>query len=144
MVAEFHSQIVDFLASSESTLDAFFDWSVICESLRPGRDDSCAGRAVATEVSNWDFWFHLTSGRYTWQTHSLTAPDPFAFTTATALPMTSGRGSRIPTGREGEGAAAILYSAWTLTATLESGTITELVPFSNLTNGAGCRATPAH
>ena len=44
----------------------------------------------STDVSDWDFWFHLTSGRYTWQTHSLTTPDPFAFTTALIATGASG------------------------------------------------------
>jgi hypothetical protein len=36
------------------------------------------------EIADTDFWWHLKSGEYIWQTHSLPNPDPFAFTTAGA------------------------------------------------------------
>ena len=36
------------------------------------------------EVSNSDFWWHLRTGQYIWQSHSLPDPDPFAYTTAAA------------------------------------------------------------
>ena len=36
------------------------------------------------EISDTDFWWHLKSGQYIWQTHSLPDPDPFAYTTASA------------------------------------------------------------
>ena len=36
------------------------------------------------EISDTDFWWHLKSGEYIWQTHSLPDPDPFAYTTASA------------------------------------------------------------
>jgi hypothetical protein len=41
------------------------------------------------EVSDWDFWFHLASGQYTWRTHALTSPDPFAYATALAPPASA-------------------------------------------------------
>ena len=36
------------------------------------------------EVADSDTWWHLKTGQYILQTHKLPAPDPFAFTTATA------------------------------------------------------------
>ncbi len=36
------------------------------------------------EISDFDFWWTLASGRYIAQTHHLPDPDPFAYTTATA------------------------------------------------------------
>jgi hypothetical protein len=36
------------------------------------------------EISDTDFWWHLKTGEYVSQTHSLPDPDPFAYTTASA------------------------------------------------------------
>jgi hypothetical protein len=38
----------------------------------------------ATEVADSDTWWHLKTGQYILQTHTLPVPDPFAFTTASA------------------------------------------------------------
>jgi len=38
----------------------------------------------SSEISDSDFWWHLKTGQYIWQTRSLPSPDPFAYTTATA------------------------------------------------------------
>ena len=38
----------------------------------------------SSEIADSDFWWHLKTGQYIWQTHSLPSPDPFAYTTATA------------------------------------------------------------
>ena len=35
-------------------------------------------------ISDPDFWWHLKTGQYLWETHRLPAPDPFAYTTAGA------------------------------------------------------------
>jgi hypothetical protein len=37
-----------------------------------------------------DFWWHLKTGQYIVETHTLPVPDPFAFTTATAAPAYAG------------------------------------------------------
>ncbi len=42
------------------------------------------------EISDTDFWWHLKTGQYMWQTHSLPDPDPFAYTTATVRPAYAG------------------------------------------------------
>ena len=36
------------------------------------------------EISDTDFWWHLKTGQYIWEKHSLPVPDPFAYTTAMA------------------------------------------------------------
>ncbi len=36
------------------------------------------------EVYDSDFWWHLLTGQYIVETHTLPFPDPFAWTTATA------------------------------------------------------------
>jgi len=36
------------------------------------------------DIADSDFWWHLRTGRYIWETHSLPVPDPFAYTTAPA------------------------------------------------------------
>jgi hypothetical protein len=41
-------------------------------------------------VSDPDFWWHLKTGQYLWQTHQLPSPDPFAYTTAGAGEAYSG------------------------------------------------------
>ena len=38
------------------------------------------------EISDTDFWWHLRTGQYLVETHSLPVPDPFAFTTALSPP----------------------------------------------------------
>lgn len=42
------------------------------------------------EISDPDFWWHLKTGQYVVQNHSLPAPDPFAYTTALARPAYAG------------------------------------------------------
>jgi len=42
------------------------------------------------EISDPDFWWHLKTGQYIWERHSLPVPDPFAFTTALAHPAYAG------------------------------------------------------
>ena len=42
------------------------------------------------EISDPDFWWHLKTGQYIWQKHSLPVPDPFAYTTAMARPAYAG------------------------------------------------------
>ena len=41
----------------------------------------------STEISDPDFWWHLKTGQYILTHHRLPAPDPFAYTTATAAPV---------------------------------------------------------
>ena len=41
-------------------------------------------------IADPDFWWHLKTGQYVWQQHSLPVPDPFAYTTATARPAYAG------------------------------------------------------
>jgi hypothetical protein len=42
------------------------------------------------QISDTDFWWHLRTGQYLVETHSLPVPDPFAFTTAAAREVYSG------------------------------------------------------
>ena len=42
------------------------------------------------EISDPDFWWHLRTGQYICEKHSLPVPDPFAYTTATARPAYAG------------------------------------------------------
>ena len=42
------------------------------------------------EISDPDFWWHLRTGQYICESHSLPVPDPFAYTTATARPAYAG------------------------------------------------------
>jgi hypothetical protein len=42
------------------------------------------------EISDTDFWWHLKTGQYLVETHSLPVPDPFAYTTAAARPVYAG------------------------------------------------------
>jgi len=42
------------------------------------------------EISDSDFWWHLKTGQYILERHSLPVPDPFAYTTATAHPVYAG------------------------------------------------------
>jgi hypothetical protein len=41
----------------------------------------------STEISDPDFWWHLKTGQYIVTGHRLPVPDPFAFTTASAAPV---------------------------------------------------------
>jgi hypothetical protein len=41
----------------------------------------------STEVGDPDFWWHLKTGQYIVAQHKLPVPDPFAYTTATATPV---------------------------------------------------------
>ena len=41
-------------------------------------------------ISDTDFWWHLKTGQYLVETHSLPVPDPFAYTTAAARPAYAG------------------------------------------------------
>jgi hypothetical protein len=43
----------------------------------------CLG-LMSPEIRDSDFWWHLRTGQYIVETHSLPVPDPFAYTTATA------------------------------------------------------------
>jgi hypothetical protein len=43
----------------------------------------CLG-LLSPEIRDSDFWWHLRTGQYIVETHSLPVPDPFAYTTATA------------------------------------------------------------
>jgi len=42
------------------------------------------------EISDTDFWWHLRTGQYLVETHSLPVPDPFAFTTTLSPPSYAG------------------------------------------------------
>ncbi len=42
------------------------------------------------QISDTDFWWHLKTGQYLVETHALPAPDPFAYTTASARPAYAG------------------------------------------------------
>ncbi len=42
------------------------------------------------EIADPDFWWHLKTGQYLAEKHSLPVPDPFAYTTALAKPVYSG------------------------------------------------------
>jgi hypothetical protein len=44
----------------------------------------------STEISDPDFWWHLATGQYIVTGHRLPAPDPFAYTTASATPVSAG------------------------------------------------------
>ena len=39
----------------------------------------------STEIADSDFWWHLKTGQYIVQRHSLPVPDPFSFSTALNL-----------------------------------------------------------
>ena len=41
-------------------------------------------------ISDTDFWWHLKTGQYLVQSHTLPVPDPFAYTTASAPPANAG------------------------------------------------------
>ena len=43
-----------------------------------------------TEIADTDFWWHLKTGQYIFQRHSLPVPDPFSFTTALNPPADRG------------------------------------------------------
>jgi hypothetical protein len=44
----------------------------------------------STEIADPDFWWHLKTGQYIVTRHRLPVPDPFAYTTASAAPVSSG------------------------------------------------------
>ena len=44
----------------------------------------------STEIVDPDFWWHLKTGQFIVQQHRLPTPDPFAYTTAAALPAYPG------------------------------------------------------
>src|SRR5689334_6547249 len=44
----------------------------------------CLGAIFATPIADTDFWWHLKTGQYVAERHTLPAPDPFAYTTAMA------------------------------------------------------------
>ncbi len=46
--------------------------------------------AYSSEIADTDFWWHLKTGQYIVQTHSLPAPDPFSYTTAMGAPAYPG------------------------------------------------------
>ncbi|HJT86194.1 MAG TPA: hypothetical protein VJ732_00015, partial [Bryobacteraceae bacterium] len=41
-------------------------------------------------IADSDFWWHLKTGQFIWQTHKLPVPDPFAYTTAVFHPAYAG------------------------------------------------------
>ena len=43
----------------------------------------------STEIADPDFWWHLKTGQYIVTRHRLPTPDPFAYTTATATPVSA-------------------------------------------------------
>jgi hypothetical protein len=43
----------------------------------------------STEIADPDFWWHLKTGQYIVTRHRLPTPDPFAYTTATAAPVSA-------------------------------------------------------
>lgn len=47
----------------------------------------------STEIADPDFWWHLKTGQYIVTQHRLPAPDPFAYTTASASPASPGEAS---------------------------------------------------
>ena len=44
----------------------------------------------STEIAATDFWWHLKTGQYIVTRHRLPTPDPFAYTTASAPPVSPG------------------------------------------------------
>lgn len=52
----------------------------------------CLGM-LSPEIRDSDFWWHLRTGQYIVETHSLPVPDPFAYTTAAAPPAYPGEGA---------------------------------------------------
>ena len=42
------------------------------------------------EIADTDIWLHLMTGRNTLQTHALTVPDPFSYTSSTVSPAYPG------------------------------------------------------
>lgn len=50
----------------------------------------CLIGLFSTEISDTDFWWHLRTGQYIIQRHSLPVPDPFSFTTALNPPADTG------------------------------------------------------
>lgn len=50
----------------------------------------CLLGLFSTEIGDTDFWWHLRTGQYIVDRHSLPVPDPFAYTTALAAPAYPG------------------------------------------------------
>jgi hypothetical protein len=48
--------------------------------------------AFSPEIWDSDFWWHLRTGQYIWQQHSLPLPDPFSFTSSLGKPAYPGEG----------------------------------------------------
>ncbi|MEX2299580.1 MAG: hypothetical protein WD733_01515 [Bryobacterales bacterium] len=46
--------------------------------------------SYATEIADTDFWWHLKTGQYIFETRSLPAPDPFSYTTDLGAPSYEG------------------------------------------------------
>src|SRR5690348_258398 len=50
----------------------------------------CLLGLFSTEIADTDFWWHLKTGQYIIQQHSLPFPDPFAYTTSLNAPQHPG------------------------------------------------------
>ena len=48
----------------------------------------CLLGLFSTAIADTDFWWHLKTGQYIVERHSLPVPDPFAYTTARPRPPT--------------------------------------------------------
>jgi hypothetical protein len=59
----------------------FSDWLKIATLLLTGIGLFCL---FSTEIADTDFWWHLKTGQYIAEHHSLPAPDPFAYTSSAA------------------------------------------------------------
>ena len=46
--------------------------------------------SYSTEIADTDFWWHLRTGQYVFETRSLPVPDPFSYTTALGAPAYEG------------------------------------------------------
>ena len=65
------------------------------------------------EISDTDFWWHLKTGQYLVERHSLPVPDPFAYTTASARPAYAGEARTRHFNLTHEWLAqAIFYTVW--------------------------------
>ena len=45
----------------------------------------CLLGLFSTEIADTDFWWHLKTGQYIVERHSLPVPDPFAYTTSVEI-----------------------------------------------------------
>src|SRR2546422_9925599 len=54
---------------------AALHFAVVCAAI-------CLLGLFSTEIADTDFWWHLKTGQYVVQQHSLPVPDPFAYTTS--------------------------------------------------------------